>query len=322
MDLLVLTAIGLLTGATTVLFGFGGGFVAVPVVVWADTALGTDAIRVATATSALVMVVSAAFATAVTPRRVLLALRGTGPLLALLATGACLGACAARLAPPALARWAFVAYIAATALDLLLRPGFLRPSPPPEPARGNNGTRSEPGPGANGTRPEPVPGTIATRPEPGRPAGTETRAGRAQGSARRSLPATAGLPIGAVAAFLGVGGSVMTVPALRRAGHPMGPATALANPLTLAIAFPAVLVSLAGSPPLAATTAHSDLVGLVDPYAAAALLLGALPVIALLRRRPPRIPDRAHAWSYIVLLAVVALAMLLPELTPDTGVTG
>ncbi|MGW8364757.1 TSUP family transporter [Streptomyces wedmorensis] len=332
MDLLVLTAIGLLTGATTVLFGFGGGFVAVPVVVWADTALGTDAIRVATATSALVMVVSAAFATAVTPRRVLLALRGTGPLLALLATGACLGAFATRLAPPALARWAFVAYIAVTALDLLLRPGFLRPSPPPAPARGsvatrpapgpgNNGTRSEPGPGANGTRPEAVPGTIATHPEPA-PAGTATRAERAQGSARRSLPATAGLPIGAVAAFLGVGGSVMTVPALRRAGHPMGLATALANPLTLAIALPAVLVSLAGSPPLAAATAHSDLVGLVDPYAAAALLLGALPVIALLRRRPPRIPDRAHAWSYIALLAVVALAMLLPGLTPDTGVTG
>ncbi|KOG11817.1 MULTISPECIES: TSUP family transporter [Streptomyces] len=311
MDLLVLTAIGLLTGATTVLFGFGGGFVAVPVVVWADTALGTDAIRVATATSALVMVVSAAFATAVTPRRVLLALRGTGPLLALLAAGACLGACATRLAPPALARWAFVAYVAATALDLLLRPGFLRPSPPAEPARG-----------ATATRPEPVPGATATRPEPGRPAGTATRAERAQGSARRPLPATAGLPIGAVAAFLGVGGSVMTVPALRRAGHPMGLATALANPLTLAIALPAVLVSLAGSPPLAATTAHSDLVGLVDPYAAAALLLGALPVIALLRRRPPRIPDRAHAWSYIALLAVVALAMLLPELTPDTGVTG
>ncbi|MFI1977761.1 sulfite exporter TauE/SafE family protein [Streptomyces wedmorensis] len=333
MDLLVLTAIGLLTGATTVLFGFGGGFVAVPVVVWADTALGTDAIRVATATSALVMVVSAAFATAVTPRRVLLALRGTGPLLALLATGACLGACATRLAPPALARWAFVAYVAATALDLLLRPGFLRPSPPAEPARGATATRPEPVPGTNGTRPEPVPGATATRPEsvpgtngtrpePGRPAGTATRAERAQGSARRPLPATAGLPIGAVAAFLGVGGSVMTVPALRRAGHPMGLATALANPLTLAIALPAVLVSLAGSPPLAATTAHSDLVGLVDPYAAAALLLGALPVIALLRRRPPRIPDRAHAWSYIALLAVVALAMLLPELTPDTGVTG
>ncbi|MGQ4443800.1 sulfite exporter TauE/SafE family protein, partial [Streptomyces violaceoruber] len=57
MDVVALLGIGLLTGVTTVLFGFGGGFVAVPVVVWTDSALGADAIRVATATSALVMVV-------------------------------------------------------------------------------------------------------------------------------------------------------------------------------------------------------------------------------------------------------------------------
>ncbi|MEV4430617.1 sulfite exporter TauE/SafE family protein [Streptomyces sp. NPDC049602] len=270
MDVVMLMAIGLLTGATTVLFGFGGGFVAVPVVVWADAALGASAVPVATATSALVMLVSAAFATAVTPRHVLLALRGSGALLTLLAAGAAAGAYASRFAPPALARWAFVVYIALTALDLLLRPGFLR---------------------------------------------TATGSGAGPVREPRPLPATAGAPIGAVAAFLGVGGSVMTVPAMRRAGHPMRVATALANPLTLAVALPAVAVSLAGSPPpaatVAATVAGTGLVGLVDPYAAGALLLGALPVIALLRRRPPRIPDRVHACAYLGLLAVVALAMAL-----------
>ncbi|MFF0557796.1 TSUP family transporter [Streptomyces sp. NPDC004266] len=266
MDVVTLMAIGLLTGATTVLFGFGGGFVAVPVVVWADAALGTAALPVATATSALVMVVNAAFATAVTPRPVLLALRGSGALLPLLAAGACAGAYASRFAPPALARWAFVAYTALTALDLLLRPGFLRTATPP------------------GARPARAP---------------------------RPLPAGAGAPIGAVAAFLGVGGSVMTVPALRRAGHPMRIATALANPLTLAVALPAVVVSLAASPPRAAAATGAGLVGLVDPYAAGALLLGALPVIAVLRRRPPRIPDRVHACAYLALLGLVALAMLL-----------
>ncbi|MCX5395197.1 sulfite exporter TauE/SafE family protein [Streptomyces sp. NBC_00094] len=276
MDMAMLVAIGLLTGATTVLFGFGGGFVAVPVVVWADTALGTDAIRVATATSALVMLVNAAFATAVTPRRVLLALRGSGTLLPLLAAGACAGAYAARFAPAALARWAFVLYVAVTVLDLLLRPGFLR-------------TRTRPG---------------TDRP--------------ARADHRRPLPTTAGAPIGALAAFLGVGGSVMTVPAMRRAGHPMSVATALANPLTLAIALPAATVSLAGSPlPVAAS--HVDLVGLVDPWAAGALLLGALPVIAVLRRRPPHIPDRVHAWAYVGLLTVVALAMAVPDLAPTVG---
>lgn len=184
MDVVALTGIGLLTGMTTVLFGFGGGFVAVPVVVWADAALGADAMRVATATSALVMVVNAGFATAVTPRRVLRTLRGSGTLLLLLAVGASAGAVATRVAPADLARWAFVAYVALTIADLLLRPGFLRPH-----------TGGEAAPGAP-----------------------------------RPLPAVLGAPVGAVAAFLGVGGSVMTVPAMRRAGHTMQVATALANP--------------------------------------------------------------------------------------------
>ncbi|KUJ68541.1 hypothetical protein ACZ90_18320 [Streptomyces albus subsp. albus] len=264
MDVAALIGIGVLTGATTVLFGFGGGFVAVPVVVWADAALGPDAIRVATATSALVMVVNAGFATAVTPRRVLLALRGSGLLLLLLAAGASAGALATRVAPPAVARWAFVGYVALTVADLLLRPGFLRSPARTEPASG----------------------------------------------APRPLSALLGAPVGAVAAFLGVGGSVMTVPAMRRAGHTMHVATALASPLTLAITIPATAVSLGGSALPTATDAHLHLVGLVDPGAAAALLLGALPVIAVLRRRPPRIPDRVHAWSYIGLLALVAVAML------------
>ncbi|MFF3176641.1 sulfite exporter TauE/SafE family protein [Streptomyces sp. NPDC057900] len=266
MDVVALVGIGLLTGMTTVLFGFGGGFVAVPVVVWADAALGGDAMRVATATSALVMVVNAGFATAVTPRQVLRALRGSGALLLLLAAGASAGAVAAALAPAGPTRWAFVAYVALTIVDLLLRPGFLRPR-------------------ARAELEDAAPGTP------------------------RPLPALLGAPVGAVAAFLGVGGSVMTVPAMRRAGHPMRVATALANPLTLAIALPATAVSLFGATVPAA--AHAHLAGLVDVRAASALLLGALPVIAVLRRRPPRIPDRTHAWAYVGLLATVMVAMPL-----------
>lgn len=265
VDILALLGIGLLTGVTTVLFGFGGGFVTVPVVVWADAALGADAMRVATATSALVMVVNAGFATAVTPRRVLAALRGSGPLLLLLAAGGAAGALATRHAAPGLVRWAFVAYVALTVVDLLLRPGFLRPRAPA------------------GATPD----------------------------APRPLPVFVGAPVGAVASFLGVGGSVMTVPAMRRAGHTMHVATALANPLTLAIALPAAAVLLAGAegPATAHTPVH--VVGLVDLRAAAVLLLGALPVIALLRRRPPRIPERTYAWTYIALLGVVTVAMVL-----------
>ncbi|MER6722423.1 hypothetical protein [Streptomyces halstedii] len=94
--------------------------------------------------NALVMVVNAGFATAVTPRRrTLLALCGATPLLLLLAVGAAAGASAARLTPSAPVRWAFIAYVALTLADVLLRPGFLRPHTPPgpRPPRGRSRTR-------------------------------------------------------------------------------------------------------------------------------------------------------------------------------------
>ncbi|MDV3124661.1 sulfite exporter TauE/SafE family protein [Mycobacterium sp. 21AC1] len=244
MELLVLVAIGAASGVTTVLFGFGGGFVTVPVLVWANAELGPAAMRSAVATSAVVMVAGAALATAATRREVLSGLRGERRLVVLLGVGGVLGGVAARLAPAMLAQWCFVAYLGVTLVDTLVRPGFLRPA----------GTGSEPA----------------------------------------AIRAAYGVPLGAVAAFLGVGGSVLTVPLLRRGGYPMEWATALANPLTLAIAAPAAL----------------SLLGSVDGAAAAALLAGAAPVIVTLRRRGPMIPDAVHAKAYIALLATVTVAMV------------
>lgn len=260
MTFLVLALIGLLVGLTTVLFGFGGGFVTVPIVTVADASMGGDAVRVATATSALVMLVNAAVATASTRRDVLGRLRGRAGLFVLLVVGGALGAAAARFAPDGLIRWGFVVYVGATVVDLLVRPGFLR----------------------SDTRP--------TRQAP-------------DGAGVRTV---LGLPIGAVAAFLGVGGSVMTVPVMRRAGASMPVATALANPLTLAIAAPAVLVTLLAH---GTVPAAPGLVGAVDVLAAAALLIGAMPVIVVLRRRPPRIPEAVHAWGYVLLLGAAGVAV-------------
>ncbi|RRE01433.1 sulfite exporter TauE/SafE family protein [Mycobacteroides abscessus subsp. massiliense] len=259
--MLVLVLIGILAGLTTVLFGFGGGFVTVPVIVWADGALGAAAPAVAVATSAVVMVVNAAAATAATSRATLAHLRSAVPLVALLACGGALGAGLARLAPPQLTTWGFVGYLVITIADVLLRPGFLR-------------------------RPAVIDGP------------------------RRAfaIPAGLGIPIGATASFLGVGGSVMTVPLLRRGGQPMSVATALANPLTLAISVPALAVFLTST--AAAVAGEPYFAGAVDCRAAAALLAGALPLVMWLRRRPPRLPDTVHAWAYVGLLVVSAVAML------------
>ncbi|MGO1560882.1 Integral membrane protein [Actinomycetales bacterium JB111] len=279
MTLAILLGIGLLVGITTVLFGFGGGFVAVPVILVADADLGADALRVSIATSALVMVVNAAVATAATDRAVLGRLGGRRALFALLAAGGACGAVGALFVPDAVPRWGFVAYIALTIVDLLLRPGFL-PSRQAAPAgRGPGARPSSPPPSASRA-------SQGSSSEPSRP-----------------LPDGWGLPIGAVAAFLGVGGSVMTVPMMRRAGMPMAVATSLANPLTLAIATPALVIALALG---GGAVDAGGLVGTVDVASALALLAGAIPVIVVLRRRPPRIPEAVHSWSYIGLLVVAA----------------
>lgn len=269
MGVIVLVVIGILAGLTTVLFGFGGGFVTVPVIVWADSALAAGVAEVAVATSAVVMVVNAAAATMATPRAVLAHLRSAVALIALLGCGGVLGAGLARLAPPHLAMWGFVLYLAVTITDVLARPGFLR-------------------------RPTMIEGSLSDF----------------------AISPLLGVPIGAVASFLGVGGSVMTVPLLRRSGQPMSMATALANPLTLAISVPALAVFLTG------TSAAADdpyVIGAVDVRSAAALLIGALPIVVWLRRHPPRLSDVAHAWAYVALLIISALAMVLSPgvLSPD-----
>ncbi|WP_426937133.1 sulfite exporter TauE/SafE family protein [Brevibacterium sp. LE-L] len=263
MEFLGLILIGILVGLTTVLFGFGGGFVAVPIITIVDADLGSDTARVAAATSALVMLINAIVATVSTKRETLAHLQGRWWLLILLALGGALGAFGGRFAPEALLQWGFVAYIAITAIDLLLRPGFFRQG---------------------------------------------TRIRKETGEGGRGISSVWGVPIGGLASFLGVGGSVMTVPMMRRSGATMTVATTLANPLTLVIMSPAVLVTI---------TAHANIgapgiVGSLDLYSAAALLIGAIPVIVVLRRRVPKIPEMLHAWGYFILLiaagAVVAVA--------------
>lgn len=262
MSPLLLFLVGLAVGVTTVLFGFGGGFVTVPIILLVDAARGPDALRIAIATSALVMVVNAVVATAATRRNVLVHLRGRRPLLFLLAVGGGAGAVGALFVPAVVPRWGFVIYIGVTVVDLLLRPGFFSGRGP-------------------------------------------ARSTKTSGS---TLANVWGIPIGGVASFLGVGGSVVTVPMMRRSGMDMGVATSLANPLTIAIAAPAIVVAFIFGGGVASA---SGLIGTVDVASAFALLAGAIPVIVLLRRRPPKIPDAVHSWTYLALLIVAATTVVV-----------
>ncbi|WP_067693038.1 sulfite exporter TauE/SafE family protein [Nocardia jejuensis] len=265
-SVLVLLCFGSLSGLTTVLFGFGGGFVTVPVVfaVTGATA-GPEAMHVAVATSTAVMIVNAAVATLTQLRAGHLRREYLFPLSLFIAIGAACGALAAVAAAPAVLTTLFIAYLAATIADCVVRRGFFL-------------DRS----GAATAAPE-HPGT--------------------------AISTLGGLGIGAIASFLGVGGSVMTVPMLRRRGLAMAEAAALANPLSLPVALVGTLVYAAAAP---ATTRPGHL-GQIDLIAAAALLAGALPTIALTRRLAARIPDRAHAIGYLGFLTVVLIAMVVTQ---------
>ena len=140
---LVLALFGVLSGVTTVLFGFGGGFVAVPVLYAAlraghaaDDPAALAAMHIAVATSTCVMIVNAAAATRRHQKAGNILRAYVWPLAGYIAVGAALGALAAMRIDGGLVRLAFIAYLAVTLADCLLRQGFLahdgggQPRPP------------------------------------------------------------------------------------------------------------------------------------------------------------------------------------------------
>lgn len=248
----VLVGFGVASGVTTVLFGFGGGFVTVPVIFTLET--GTPgAMHTAVATSTAVMVVNAGLASVAGYRDGRLDRRDLWPLGGWIALGAALGACGAVVVTEVVLQVLFAVYLLITIVDSVVRRGFLQAGAP----------RSL------------GPGTVSA----------------------------GGVGIGAVAGLLGVGGSVMTVPLLRRRGRTMTAAVSAANPLSLPVAVVATAVYLVA--PITGTGTRVDLL------AAVALLAGSLPTIPLARRLLPRLPDRAHAVAYVGLLCAALVAVLV-----------
>jgi uncharacterized membrane protein YfcA len=119
-----------------------------------------------------------------------------------------------------------------------------------------------------------------------------------------------GVLIGAIATFLGVGGSVMTVPLMRRCGLSMTQATSMANPLSLPVAlvgtFTYMLSGVMDAPALG-----TGYIGFVNLAAFAALTFGAFFGMRLAARWVGRIPDQLHARVYVGLLGVVMVSMVL-----------
>ncbi|MFL6609265.1 MAG: sulfite exporter TauE/SafE family protein [Pseudomonas sp.] len=270
MFYVLLACFGCLSGVTAVLFGFGGGFVVVPLMYRMFTAshgtddpIGQSAMHIAVATSTCVMIVNALIATVKHHRAGNLIRHYVWPLGGFIGLGAIIGAVVAMWSNSEVIRYAFIVYLSVTILDCLFRRGFL--------------TRSD---------------AVIPR----RLSSTEVSAG--------------GISIGVIATFLGVGGSVMTVPLLRRCGLNMSRATSMANPLSLPVAVAGTLTYM-----VMAGFTEFDLgawfVGYVDLQAFAVLTIGSLVGIRLATPWIGQIPDRLHAWAYLGLLIIVMLGMSL-----------
>lgn len=268
MFYLLLAFFGGLSGVTTVLFGFGGGFVVVPLLYRMlvsgqpdGSTIIAHAMHIAVATSTCVMIVNAWRATDKHQRAGNLIRHYLWPLAGYIGLGAIFGAIAATWISGELIRYAFILYLGLTIADCLLRRGFLEQAH-----------------------------SITAR----RLGGGQTLG--------------AGLGIGIIATFLGVGGSVMTVPLLRRCGLNMTQATSMANPLSLpvAVAGTCTYMIMAVFNPVELGTWY---IGYVDLMAFVVLTLGSLVGIRLATPWIGRIPDRLHARVYVGLLVMVLLGM-------------
>lgn len=135
MFYLLLALFGCMTGISAVLFGFGGGFVVVPLLYWtllgsqgADSAVGQAAMHVAVATSTCVMIVNALVATGRHQHAGNLVPRYLWPLGGYIGLGAIVGAAGAMWESGEVIRYAFIAYLGLTIADCLLRRGVLEQS--------------------------------------------------------------------------------------------------------------------------------------------------------------------------------------------------
>lgn len=268
MTYLLLALFGGVSGITTVLFGFGGGFVVVPVlygvlISGAGGALAEQAaMHVAVATSTCVMIVNASLSTRRSARAGTLLKAWLWPLTGFIAVGALIGAVAAGWVSGSVLRTAFVIYLAITIVDCLCRRGFVSPACEGEPRRLS---RWSAGPG--------------------------------------------GIVIGAIATFLGVGGSVMTVPLLRRSGLSMTQATSMANPLSLPVALVGTATYMLTG--VSGNALGAGYLGYVNLGAFAVLTLGAGFGMRLAARWVGRMPDQLHARAYVGLLIAVMVSMML-----------
>ena len=269
--------LGLLIGLSLGALGGGGSILTVPALVFV---LGLSAQKATTASLVIVGVTAAT--AAVGHARSGRTRWGVGVLLAAVGVPASvLGTVLNRRVEPDVLLLAFAGLMLVAALGMLLR---ARSTAKPDPAAPATGTIAAPGDAASG-------GTLTatrTRPAHAAPAQARTRWGRAW-----RLTA-AGLGIGFLTGFLGVGGGFIVVPVL---------VVLLRTPMPVAVGTSLLIISLNSAVALAARAGHGSFAwDVIVPFTAGAVA-GSLAG----KRVADRVSPNKLTVAFAVLLVAVAV---------------
>lgn len=275
----ILLGAGVISGILTLLFGFAGGFVVVPLVYhtirWSEptnSLAHNMAFKSAVATSLLFMALNAGLATYRQYQQGKIQTQFLFPLAYWIGFGAILGTVAAQYLSADLLKWLFVLYLCVTIFDCIQR-------------------------------------QIKTSQTVSKPAYSKKHSNHLDPK-KQSF---AGLLIGSIAAALGVGGSVMTVPLFRRKGLDMSSAVALANPLSVPVAL-AGCITLILSQLFHTEHLGGHFWGYFYYPALLCLFVGGYAGLKIAAPWSGRLSNQLHERGYIVLLCLVLCSIFLPTI--------
>ncbi|CAM3483093.1 sulfite exporter TauE/SafE family protein [Paraphotobacterium marinum] len=261
-SILIICLVGLMSGFTTVLFGFGGGFIMVPFIyhfLWfSDPSLHQESMLIAIATSSSIMMMSSVFATYKNYQLKIMNVSMIFPLFYYIGIGALVGSFLSTIILDQILKLLFVLYLIVTIIDCLFRKGFIEIQPLNQKTNHSSFFK--------------------------------------------------GIFIGCISSMLGVGGSIMTVPLLRREGFEIKKCVQAANALTIPVAITGCCMYC-----FLGLKHHlgSNYVGYINITCFIWVTLSSFSGIYLIKRANIQIPDKAHSIIYIMLLVLVTLVMIV-----------
>lgn len=275
---LILLIAGVISGILTLLFGFAGGFVVVPLVYhtirWSEPVNSLAyqmAFKSAVATSLLFMVMNTGLATYRQYQQGKIQTQYLFPLAYWIGFGAIVGTVLSQYLSAEHLKWFFILYLGITIIDCVKRQMGA--------AQFAHSTQSK---------------TVSNN------------------TFSQKKQSIVGILIGGIAAALGVGGSVMTVPLFRRQGLDMSHSVALANPLSVPVALAGCL-TLFSSYLIHPQNLGVHFWGYFYYPALLCLLIGGYIGLKIASPLGGKLSNQLHERGYIFLLCLVLLSIFMPS---------